>query len=442
MNTSAESAYMFRHALVRDAAYQLQLPSERARLHALAFHLTEKAFGGRAPEPPAFDRSEPLSFKPHPTDNVAAELAWHAKLAVMDAPDSETKVTPELLKLYLYRTARHAAKLYRHDEAITAWQDLEHLLDGAAKVKALIELGSLHLMTGRIRQARHLYEQVLDTLGDADNRSTKYLVLCNLALALQYGGYLEQAEQNLQQALAIQREDEGLELEVLALQGLANIYQETWRLELAEDTYKQVLTIYRKGEKRAGEGLSLCNLALNYLKAGRKEVARQTCEDALRLIRELEHRPYEGVALGNLALIYQNSDLNKFAVSMYEQALTIHREVGNRRSEGIDLGNMAGVYLQIGQLGQAERIYRQALAMHQEVGNRFMEGAHKCDFGLCLLTQGRHEEAVLMWQNGASILRESGREHELQRKTDQMRQRCADANVPPLDEDGTQAMGA
>ena len=34
--TSAESAYLFRHALLREAAYQLQLPTDRARLHALA----------------------------------------------------------------------------------------------------------------------------------------------------------------------------------------------------------------------------------------------------------------------------------------------------------------------------------------------------------------------------------------------------------------------
>ena len=38
---NAETAYFFRHALTRDAAYQLQLPGDRAKLHALAFHLIE-----------------------------------------------------------------------------------------------------------------------------------------------------------------------------------------------------------------------------------------------------------------------------------------------------------------------------------------------------------------------------------------------------------------
>ncbi|MBI2923414.1 MAG: hypothetical protein HYY18_20340, partial [Planctomycetes bacterium] len=38
---SAELAYVFRHALVRDAAYHLQMPGDRARLHGLAFALIE-----------------------------------------------------------------------------------------------------------------------------------------------------------------------------------------------------------------------------------------------------------------------------------------------------------------------------------------------------------------------------------------------------------------
>ena len=37
----AETAYLFRHAVVRDAAYGLQPPSERALLHGLALDILE-----------------------------------------------------------------------------------------------------------------------------------------------------------------------------------------------------------------------------------------------------------------------------------------------------------------------------------------------------------------------------------------------------------------
>ena len=57
----AEDTYLFRHALLRDAAHQMQMPGDRAKLHELAFYLIEEAFGGRAPEPP-----------PVPTENSVA----------------------------------------------------------------------------------------------------------------------------------------------------------------------------------------------------------------------------------------------------------------------------------------------------------------------------------------------------------------------------------
>lgn len=46
---NAEDAYLFRHALMRDAAYQMQMPGDRAKLHELAVYLIEAATGGRPP---------------------------------------------------------------------------------------------------------------------------------------------------------------------------------------------------------------------------------------------------------------------------------------------------------------------------------------------------------------------------------------------------------
>jgi len=43
--TPAEAAYLFRHALLRDAAYEMQLPADRARLHALAIDSIESGPG-------------------------------------------------------------------------------------------------------------------------------------------------------------------------------------------------------------------------------------------------------------------------------------------------------------------------------------------------------------------------------------------------------------
>lgn len=58
--TTAEQAYIFRHAVVRDAAYNLHLPSERSELHRLVIACIGTAVGDGA---------------------IAAELAEHAMYA-------------------------------------------------------------------------------------------------------------------------------------------------------------------------------------------------------------------------------------------------------------------------------------------------------------------------------------------------------------------------
>ena len=45
----AEDAYLFRHAVVRDAAYDLQVPSERSLLHGLALDVLEGVPGLNTP---------------------------------------------------------------------------------------------------------------------------------------------------------------------------------------------------------------------------------------------------------------------------------------------------------------------------------------------------------------------------------------------------------
>lgn len=64
----AELAYLFRHALLRDAAYELQPPRDRGRLHALALDVIEQLFEGREAE----------------LDVMASELVRHAELAGRD----------------------------------------------------------------------------------------------------------------------------------------------------------------------------------------------------------------------------------------------------------------------------------------------------------------------------------------------------------------------
>ena len=432
---SAETAYLFRHALLRDAAYEVQLPSDRARLHELAFCLIEEAFGGRAPEPPPLDAIDPQKLEPHPTDLVAHELARHASLAIesLEPPSHELEAGR---LLYLRRAAEHADKQFRTDSAVQCWQELAVRLAGTAQAEALRRASIAWYSAGRPKLAEPLARRALDTAREVGNRNLEGITLGNLALVYDQTGRVDLAEQTTQQALALHRENGNRRLQGFELGNLAGVFRESGRLAQAEQTFQQALAIHREVGDRRAEGVALGNLAGGYRVTGRLTEVEPTFQRALAIHREVGNRRSEGIVLGNLANAYRESGRIEQAELTYQHALAIHREVGNRRSEGITLGNLANVYKDANRIEEAERTAMQALAIAREVGNRRFEGIHLCTFGLLELDRRRPGRAREVWRQGETILRELNDTGQLEHQTNAMREACEKAGVPDFDVPG------
>ncbi|MBE7493259.1 MAG: tetratricopeptide repeat protein, partial [Planctomycetes bacterium] len=246
--SSAETAYLFRHALLREAAYDLQLPTDRARLHGLTFFLIEQAFGGRAPEPPPLDAVDPPPCPEHGTDLVAAELAYHARqaLGVRDlGPQDEASTLATLYQLYLHRAAEYLERVFRPQASVQAWQGLAELMAGAAQGECKRRAGTVLFQAGEPLEAQSAFTQALKTAREVGNRRSEGLALGNLALVYHETGRVEQAERMHEQALAIAREVGDRRFEGVTLGNLANVYLETGRAEQAERMYEQALAMAR-----------------------------------------------------------------------------------------------------------------------------------------------------------------------------------------------------
>jgi hypothetical protein len=142
----------FRHAVLRDAAYQLQLPAGRAGLHALAFATLEGLCGGRAPEA-GEDSLSGSRFRPHATDRFAFELSEHARRVVEAAESERARRELEPMRLartlYLGRAAEVAERSFRTDEAIRLWEAAAELFDGDARGRRLRRAAAVAVNAGR-----------------------------------------------------------------------------------------------------------------------------------------------------------------------------------------------------------------------------------------------------------------------------------------------------
>ena len=406
-----EKSYLFRHALLRDAAYQLQLPGDRVRLHALAFRLIEALFGGRPAEAP-LDETGARRFQPHSTDGFARELAGHSGLAATDTTletaGAERQAMLEAQRQYLRRSAEHTEIRCENVLAAELWQEHAGLVTGVERCESLRRAAVVALESGRPGTAEPLLERALADSRDAGLPGAEVAVLVSLGLLYRETSRYAEAERCCERALAMARQAGLGRREGAALGNLALLYRDTGRAGLAERGHEQALTIHRRMGNRRSEGIELGNLATVYRETGRIELAERTHELALAIHRDLGNRRFEGLALGNLANVYAQSGRMELAQRNYMRALAINREVGNRRNEGVVVGNLADLNRQLGRHEQAERNYEEALAIHREVGNRRFEGITLGYMAGLFQESGRGMQAEDCYERALVILRDTG----------------------------------
>ena len=97
---NAETAYLFRHAVLRDAAYGLQLPGDRAHLHRLALDILEEVFGE---EPPG---------------SMAPDLAGHCAMGAVDTDAGLRDGLGRKEVRYLNLAGEYAGDRYRNAVAL------------------------------------------------------------------------------------------------------------------------------------------------------------------------------------------------------------------------------------------------------------------------------------------------------------------------------------
>jgi tetratricopeptide (TPR) repeat protein len=446
---TAEQAYLFRHAAVRDVAYSLQPPSERARLQGIAVKAIEDLFPGEALAP------------------FVAALAGYCRLA-REEGGSTGLIARE--RDYTRRAAEQAERTYDFDAAERRYLQLAEITDGAdaeialqaagqaclsagrfdraeqcfnrvldatddvvIRSRALSGLGTAYKITGRIPKAEHAFAEAIQLQQRAGERELEAISLANLGLAYGVTGHMNEAETHLSRALAILRELGNTDRIPALLLNLAIVCKHTGRVEQAFEQFNEAMAMFRATSDLRGEGTALSNLGLLYHEQGRQDEARSLLEQAAAIHRQTNNLRSEAIALGNLALVYSATKRLDECEQAYLQAANINREIGNLASLAAVLGNLGILRDEQQRSAEAEELFKQALALHARSGNRRFQAMNRCDYARCLLNLGRINESRENWQHGIAVLREIGDEAEIARKTRAMEKACKAANVEPFE---------
>lgn len=377
---SMDTAYLFRHALLREAAYQLQPPAERAAMHRLALEIVQSALGATD------DALAP----------VALELADHARAGATGATPEVAASLAQTEQRLLGLAYHNASRNWRQAEAEQCCRRiLAHpAADPVNALRARCNLVATLMTVARTTEAAAEVETGLaESARLADSRGLRRLLYNGALLATWRGDLpaLESFTARLEADSAA--ETPGLD-HARALKLRAEVIERSGDPQGALDCLRRALAeLEAVGEERECAGV-LINIALVLVNMKKYDEAAIERERALRITRQHGETSRTAALLNNGAFAMIEQGRYEEALPHAQEAEVLMRQVRSPALWNRTFDSQQLIYGVTGQFAAGEALARRQLQTFVEMG--FPKGVIGgiTHLARCLLEQGRQREAL------------------------------------------------
>ena len=405
---TGESAFKFKHVLIREVAYSGLAKAARAEYHArFAAWLSERT-GEELLEIRAFHLDQATRLHEELDGKAPAELAEQAAKALAKAGD-------RAMSRESFRTARklflRAVELgptlgRRYSAARAAWRlgdvvalaiEMEHVRETAAGVepklegRALTALADVALIQDAdAAKARDLVERALDVLHPGD--FARFDALWTRSQVAAWLGDAGGFERWAKEALAVARDSGRKDYEAMTVQSLSNSYLLRLELEPAEPLVERALELAHESGSVVGRAAAHHALAWLEHTRGRWAEAEAAYIAARDLYAEIGLVGQEASMTLHLGRLYLAQDEVEQGEKLLREALRTFKGLRDRAHLCEAQRSLAQLLAGQGRLEEAERL---ALEARETVGNedKMSISTTKLALGTVRAAQRRDEEA-------------------------------------------------
>ncbi|MCF8239351.1 MAG: tetratricopeptide repeat protein [Saprospiraceae bacterium] len=408
-----EMDYIFRHSLLREVIYDVQLGSRLEQLHRLVVAAMERVYQ--------------QEIGPH-----LGALASHCEMGGWMEKAVE----------YLIEAGRYALKQYQNREALEfftralkqvdpsglpglileqlpafealgQWQNALTQLDDpsftttidpellahhqASRGHFLVLLGDYPAAWTALQEAIRIYESMNDLQG---------VSLCHKDLATLYfrQGDYQQAETYITRSMLMI--DDPAQVDNQLVMSLALIRMNQGRYVEAEQLlYNDLLIRHQTGEKQCLISL-YTNLGIVQNEMGHFDVALRNLEKGLVLAEEMGHRLWISIALGTRGLVREQLGQWEEALSDFRQDLLLSRELQDLQGESIALELLGSLLLRQGDWAEGETLVQRSLELSRQIGYRKGQVKVMCALARARQIQGRPEAALQLIEEATQMAEE------------------------------------
>lgn len=340
-----ELRYMFKHSLLRETVYDMQLRTRLRKLHLLIGSAIEKLY--------------PLNL-----EEKYIDLAFHFGQA--DVIEKTTE--------YLEKAADFAKNNYQNRQAIDFYEKLTEILeakgDTARLTKTLLKEGSVLELIGEWDTCETIYLKAYKTaektndpvlLGRAHNDLGRLLIL---------KGDYETARKYLEKA-ADYFEEQADDLGNFKVLGdLGNLYFRQGNYEKAKSYFTKSIAISNKVPYTSSFAQIVANLGLTHMNLGDYDDGVQQQLSALSKCQAANDKQGMATLHTNLGIVYQEKGDFDDALKHFNDGLSISEELGNKLLKAIATGCIGSIYQQKGNYGLALQNFIEDLRLCEELGDK------------------------------------------------------------------------
>jgi class 3 adenylate cyclase/tetratricopeptide (TPR) repeat protein len=406
---SGESAFRFKHVLIREVAYGGLAKEARAVLHRrFAGWLRERA-GEELLEIRAYHLDHAAALVAEldgaPSSDLASEAAEALQKAGKRALAREANRTARKLLLRaveleptLERRYYAAKAAWRMSDYPTLAREMEKVQKGAAEagdqeieglaLTALAEAAVLR--DGDVPRALELTDRALELLPDKDG--ARFAVLATRTSVVWSIGDLDEHERIVREALQLARDIGSRGMESEALLSLTSNLIARLRLDEAESSLQQAIQLAEETGSIVGRGVAFRFLGVLNLERGELEQAEAALDESIALLSEADAAWSLGRAMNYAAWVAWRRDKPERAEKLFRESIRILKPIEDRATLCESQRGLAELLVDLGRLDEAETF---ALASRETVGPQDATSiaTTTAALGLVRAAQGRDEEA-------------------------------------------------
>jgi class 3 adenylate cyclase/tetratricopeptide (TPR) repeat protein len=369
-------AYLFRHVMTREVAYESLLYAERRDLHRKI--------------------AQSIEAQSAKVEESIEVLAEHYTLA---------EEWSQALKYHL-KAGQRAQAIYANEDAIHRYHqalEIAQRVPGSLseRLTAYERLGDTHQLVGRYDESLAGYAQayaVLDEMAVSPDAQRRRADLCRrTARVYECKSEYVTAEDWLDRGLdALGEYRQNLEAARLYLVR-AGIYHRQGNNQQAIQWCKRAIEVASEieGEEGAHEMAHASYLTGEiYRRHGDNEQAVQFAQRSLEIYQSLEDVVGQGQAHNTLANAYLEQSLWQAAKEHYRKSLAIRERIGDVYGQGVLAINIGEIYRITGQLEQAIPFYQHSLQIWDELGATYGKGLTHNNLGAVYVRMGDLEQAI------------------------------------------------